>query len=590
MPNPYDPKNLARLRRAIDSSRYRLEPFRRRHKEAMEQYVGVYYSDNGAERPVHMNLMEIATNIYERQLIARPPKVNILTRQKRLKPTSAKLESVMNALLETTTLHRELARAVKSALYSIGIIKVGRKYSGTFEYEGEEFARTVPIAQHVLLDDWVHDMSALNIEECSFMGHRYRMPLSVAKENEDFDKVERERLQKMETGQFNPGGDERISTISQQNSILEDEYDPKVELWEIWIPRSKLLVTLSPIEDAKPLRVVEWDGPEHGPFHMLFFNEVDGNSMPLAPAMLWQGLHRIVNSMYRKLERQAARQKTVGLARGVDTEDAERVRRASDGEVVPINGGLPIEEVSMGGIDQNTFAFMLQSKEMFSWLSGNLDALGGLGPQSETVGQDRLMFASANQRVSGMQDAVQIFVKQVLTDWGFYLWQDPIEAYPATLKLDGLEDLPSELTAQERNDAAYYDMMLEIEPYSMQFKSPGERLATLNQIVSGVVLPSLPLMQQQGMGLDMSALLSLYSDYADMPELQDIVTYQGHPSGEEGSPPSEGPGKPSVTHRTNERVSRPGATRQGAEQVMVNQMLGGNSQQSEKEGAMRQMS
>lgn len=589
MPNPYDPKHISRLRKAIDNSRYQLEPFRRRHKEAMEQYVGVYYSDNGAERPVHLNLMEIAVNIYERQLIARPPKVNIITRAAKLKSTSAKLESIMNALLESTTLHREMSRCVKSALFSIGIIKVGRKYVGTYDLDDIQIDRTDPIAQHVLLDDWVHDMSALSMEECSFMGNRYRMSLEEARNNDDFDKKERESLQKMETAQFNPGGDERISSITKQSTYLEDEYDPKVELWEIWLPKSKMLVTLGPNEGSKPLRVIEWDGPPQGPYHMLFFNEVDGNSMPLAPAMLWQGLHRIVNSMYRKLERQASRQKTIGLARGVDTEDAERVRMASDGEVVPINGGLPIEEVSMGGIDQNTFAFMLQSKEMFSWMSGNLDSLGGLGPQSETVGQDKLMFASANQRISGMQDAVQLFVKRVLTDWGFYLWQDPFESYPATLNPPGMQPIQSELTPQERNDAAYYDMMLEIEPYSMQFKSPGERLATLNQIVSGVVIPSLGIMQQQGMGLDMGKLMEVYSKYADLPELTDVITYTNRPD-DLGAPPSEGPGKPSVTHRTNERVSRPGATRQGAEQVLVNQMLGGNSQQSEKEGAARQMS
>jgi len=573
----------------MENSRFQLEPFRRRHKEAMEQYVGVYYSDNGAERPVHVNLMEIAVNIYERQLIARPPRVNILTRMGKLKPTAAKLESVMNALLENTSIHREMARAVKSALFSIGIVKIGRKYVGSFEVDGVEIDKTVPFAKQILLDDWVHDMSALSMEECSFMGHRYRMSLSEARENPDFDKKERERLQKMDASLFNPGGDESISSISAQSNYHEDEYDPKVELWEMWLPKSRLLVTLGPNEDAKQLRVVEWDGPEQGPFHLLFFNEVDGNSMPLAPAMLWQGLHRIVNSMYRKLERQASRQKTVGLARGVDTEDAERLRMASDGEVVPINGGLPIEEVAMGGIDQNTFAFMLQSKEMFSWLSGNLDALGGLGPQSETVGQDRLMFASANQRISGMQDAVSLFVSRVLTDWGFYLWQEPLESYPASIQPPGMEAIQSELTAEERNNAAYYDMMLNIEPYSMQFKSPGERLQTLNGIVNGVLMPSLPLLQQQGMGLDLGALMSLYSEYADLPELADIITYVNRPESI-GAPPSEGPGKPSVTHRTNERVSRPGATRQGAEQVLVNQMLGGNSQQSEKEGAARQMS
>ena len=549
----------------------------------------MYYSDNGAERPVHVNLMEIATNIYERQLIARPPRVNILTRQWKLKPTAAKLKSVMNSLLESTAIHRELARAVKSALFSIGVVKIGRKYVGTFEQDGVEFEKTVPFAKHVLLDDWVHDMSALSLEECCFMGHRYRMSLSEARDNPDFDKNERVRLQKMDASLFNPGGDESISSISQSSTYLEDEYDPKVELWEMWLPKSKLLVTLGPNEDAKPLRVVEWDGPEQGPFHMIFFNEVDGNSMPLAPAMLWQGLHRIVNSLYRKLERQAARQKTVGLARGVDTEDAERVRTASDGDVVPVNGGLPIEEVSMGGIDQNSFAFMLQSKEIFSWLSGNLDALGGLGPQSETVGQDKLMFASANQRVSGMQDSVGMFVKKVLTDWGFYLWQEPLESYPATIQPPGLEPMQSQLTAEERNSVAYYDMMLDIEPYSMQFKSPGERLTVLNQIVNGVLMPSLSLLQQQGMGLDMGALMALYSEYADLPELADIITYVNRPDSL-GAPPSAGPAQPSVTHRTNERVSRPGATKQGAEQVMINQMLGGDSQQAEKEGAMRQMS
>jgi hypothetical protein len=592
-----DHEHLQRLRRAMEASRRKLEPFRRRHREAVEQFVGVYYSDDGSDRPVHVNLMELAANIYERQLIARPPKVTVFTRNAQFGPVGRKLEVVINDLLKRFDVHAALTRAVRSGLFSMGIVKVGTRVTDKVYIDNYEIDRVEPFVKQILLDDWVHDMTARSWEEVSYLGHRYRVPLEEAIDNPEFKKSVREDLWGTDFDAYNEGGDARIHTLSQGVSMHETEYEKKVELWEIYLPRLKQVVTLSSLEDQPPLRVVEWEGPERGPFHVLSFQEVDGQTMPLAPASQWRGLHEIVNGLYRKLERQSQRMKVISVARGEDSEDAEILRNASDGEVVGVNNPDAIQEKRLGGIDQQNFGFMLQSKELFNWLAGNLDSLGGLGPSSETVGQDAMLAASNSRRLSAMQDQVLLFSKNVLTDFGFWAWSDPLETYQAILEEQGFDTIVDTLKPDERESHSFYHHEIEVKPYSMTFQSPSERLSIINQVVQGIILPAMPLVREQGMVFDLAKLLETYARYADLPELMEIV-HPAQPLPGDTAPPvlppdapaserEQGPGPP--THTVNERISRPGATRRGAEQTMVQQLMGGNPQQSEQAAMARQM-
>ena len=592
--NPNKKEHLSRLRDAMRFSRRKLEPFRRRHKEAIEQYVGIDYSEGGSDKPVYLNLMEIAANIYERQLAARPPKVLVFTHSKKLRPYGHKMEQAMNSMLRTFDVHNALRRCVRSALFSMGICKVGTQVIGNYEEEGFDFKKTRPFVANVSLDDWGHDMTAHVHEETDYCGHRYRMSLEQAKNEKSFNKSIRENLTAMDDYNYNESGDERLSTLTQGASQHEGQLEDKIELWEIWLPKERLIVTLGPNEGDKPLKVVEWNGPPNplGPYHLLYFNEVDGNSMPLAPAMLWRGLHDVSNGLMRKLVREAQRYKVVGLTRGVDSEDAERIRTASDGEIVGVDNPEAIQEKMFGGIDQRNFAFMLQIKQLFSWQAGNLDLMGGLGAQSETATQDQLLHASASQRMSGMQDEVRIFTKKVMRDWGFHLWSDPVESYPIRLNSQPLGPVDTFLTPEERGTHDYLLHEIDVEPHSMQFVSPQERMAKLNQILTGVVIPSLPMMSEQGLGIDYKELLNTYSRYADLPELKDIIVgLEDVPPGSDEMGPGapERPGMPSSTHRVNERVSRPGASPRGAEQTLVNTLMGGNPQQSEQNAMAREM-
>jgi len=591
--NPNKAEDLQRLRRAMDNSRRKLEPFRTRHKEALEQYVGVYYSDDGAKQPVYVNLMELASQIYERQLAARPPKVLVRTHDKTIRPYGVKLEDALNRQLKDFKVHRSLRRAVKSSLFSMGILKVGTQVIGSYAEEGFDFQKTRAYVSDVLLDDWVHDMTAHVPEAIDFCGHRFRMDLDEARNEKTFVKSVRENLRPMEGLNFNESGDERVNVISQGASRYEGFLTDKIELWEIYLPKDKLVVTLGPNEDDKPLKVVEWDGPPNqlGPYHLLWFSEVPGNAMPLAPAMLWRGMHDVANGLFRKLVREAQRYKVVGLTRGVDSEDAERIRQASDGDIVGVDNPDAVQEKMFGGLDQRNFAFMLQVKQLFSWQAGNLDLLGGLGAQSQTATQDQMLMSSANQRIAGMQDEVRLFTKKVITDLGFHVWQDPVESYPVTLNFEPMGAVDTFLTPEERESHDYLLHEMEVEPYSMQFTSPEQRLQKIHQIMQGVVLPLQPFMAEQGLGVDYKALLEAYSRYSDLPELKDIIV------GLDDLDPSRGPEQPEqrqspqggTTHRVNERISRPGATPGGAEDTLINTLMGGNSQPSEMDAMARSM-
>ena len=91
---------LSRLKAAVSHSRRRLEPYRVRRVAALREYVGRNYSDQGAPDRVPVNFIELAINIYSRQLASSRPAVTIYTRQKQLQIFAKEFEYAVNHLLK----------------------------------------------------------------------------------------------------------------------------------------------------------------------------------------------------------------------------------------------------------------------------------------------------------------------------------------------------------------------------------------------------------------------------------------------------------------------------------------------------------
>ena len=69
----YNGDNLDKLRKSIQSSRRRLQPYREKRVRAIREFVGRNYSDTGSRDRVPVNMLELFISTYSRQLVGNEP-------------------------------------------------------------------------------------------------------------------------------------------------------------------------------------------------------------------------------------------------------------------------------------------------------------------------------------------------------------------------------------------------------------------------------------------------------------------------------------------------------------------------------------
>lgn len=580
----FNPIHADKLYRAIDWARWRLQPFRVNRMNILQQLVGAHYSETGAPDRVPVNLLRLATQVYLRQLIAKAPRCMVSTEMQWLKPLAADMEAWMNKAIEGMNLVDELRMFVMDGLVSMGIMKVGEAAAGEIQVGGFSQLVGEPFAERVDLDDWAHDITARKYGQCNWSANRYRVGLEEAKDNPLFDKQARQRLTGMTRFAYNERGDLRSSTLSQSTLQWIDEYEEHIELWDVWLPHQKLVVTVPYTESVEggfsgpPLRVVKWEGPKDGPFILLGFLDVPNNVMPMSPAQDLMDMHLLKNRIWRKLGRQSDRQKTVLGVAGPNTEDGERIVKANDGEAIRVDRPDSAREFRFGGVDNDQVMFAEQLRQIFNMQAGNIEAIGGLSPQSHTLGQDQLLNQSTSAQVGEMQSRVLHVFQRVYHGLAYWWYKNPVRTYTAVRKAHGV-DIPVVIPPQARG-VPFEALDFRLDPYSAQEDTPGTRAGKLMQMVTGLLLPAAPMMMQQGFQIDWGQIIALLTKYLDFADLQQIVK-KGPPPQQMGAAQQaqgalqNGPQSP-VTQRTQIRRNVPMMTNRGHSQVMQQLLAGAN--------------
>ena len=311
------------------------------------------------------------------------------------------------------------------------------------------------------------------------------------------------------------------------------------------------------------------------------FGEVPGNLMPLSPASLLMDLHEMANKVFRKVSRQADRQKTITVVQSGHESDGERIVETNDGDTIRSDRPEATREVRYGGVDQPTLAYLIQLKDMFVYMGGNLDALGGLGKLSDTAAQEQLISKSASARIADMQESATKAVKEVVTAVAKYLWYDPVTKPTVLVKIPDTDYEASVEFGPEIREGEIVEYELDIAPYSMVDRSPSERAKTLGELMQGFVIPMAPILQQQGYRPDMGKFLELMAKYSNTEELTEIVKkidqqdmaniQQMQEVGGDQERPTQSP----VTTRRNIRENVPGSTREGRDEAMMQLLAGG---------------
>jgi hypothetical protein len=566
-----------------------MQPFRERRMHAIRQYLGAHYGTGGERMP--LNMVELALGIFRRELAARNPGVIVRSRSRELQPVARKLELAVNDVLRRMDFSSTLQEVVFDSIFGIGVVKVGVTELGDRSFRHEP---DLPFVDPILLDDLVLDMRASRWEAQQFMGNRYVMPFEAAKKSKLFDL---KGLNPTRPTPWNETGDVRQSTLSTQGLMDEDaELLPTIEMWDVWIPSEGKVCTYAADDSGKimchrPVREVEWDGPDDGPYLHLSLGELSGNLMPVPPINSLIDLNEAINRSFRKMIRQVDRSKTVTMVAGGADEDGNRLVECDDGDVIRVDRPEAIQQVQFGGVDRTTLAFTLQMRDMFSYVAGNLDAMGGLGQSAGTLGQEQLIQASSSQKIRDYQARMTKFVKRVVQHVAGYVFDDPETRWQIMLPLAerGIE-IPLEFSPEERDEMDFLEMELDIAPASLQDPSNVQRVDMMSKVVTQFLAPLMPAMQQQGTTIDVTAFVGELADLTNTPELRDLVVpVQMAQESVAENARGEGVGatpKPPITTRRYERVNVPTGGTRSARDGMASRALMGSGLTNQEQDAM----
>lgn len=575
-----DDKRFRSLKASIEPCRKQLEPFREELASALKSYTGPHYGKSGGnDRPI--NMMQLSVESLLQQLSSRAPQVLCTTHNPNLRSSAIELELAMNQALKQMKFEQEHRLWVLSAIFLVGIMEVGLDIVDTADVDGESLPLTDLFCETIMFDDFVFDTTAKKwgVRNTGFWGHKYLMPLAAAKKDPSFDEEARKQLKAIEkTG----GKDDTASLSNPDGNGNDDPFMEMCEIWQIFVPEENVVVTFSVDGSEKPLKVIEWKGPRHGPYHLVGFNPVLNNIMPLSSVANWVDLDDLMNKLYTKLGQQASRQKTIGVTDLAGVADGKSVIDAYDGQVIAVGNPNAFKEASFGGVNQQTLGFALNVKSMADFVMGNLSAQMGLGASASTLGQEQMIKQAANVRIGSMQGVLLTATQGVLRDVAFYLHNHPTKEFDLTRELPGTNiKLPIKWPRRDNGYGMEMDVRkgeideyaIDIEPYSMTEVSPGQRAQQLRQIWREDIMPGV----QLGIIPDFPKYLDTLAKYYDLPELREIVKMaqeQMDPQERmQGGGGGGTAGKPNGNYTRN-NVSQ-GMTPQAADQQMAQMLMSG---------------
>jgi hypothetical protein len=566
----FDPQNTGK-RKKLFSAIAKSRQEQRRHREArvklLGDYVGHIYCDStellGAynfERPrkVVRPLLWQAASAYTHALVGPRPGFLVTTQHPELDGFASRFGSALNRLSQMISLGRTLEAAVLDAFFGFGIVKVfPKEVSGIMSSIDSSVSPLMPHAARVSPDDVVWSASSRSLRELTFVEHTYYLPLESLRKSELVDPKVLKKIEGSEEELGDEEGGGKARDLS-GDSALEQEYREMTKVREVWLPFEGKAFVFGSDPDAGCLWDVEWSDPSQGPYHWLSFDDVPDNVQPISTAAQLSPLFDSINSILRKIVSQAKRAKqNVGYTGGA-ADDAKRHKDARDGEVFLANNWDGVFPISYGGPDQVLIAAEQKLFNDFDESAGNLSMMAGLGPQSETATQDKIIKQNVSERMSKMQGRVLELTSGIGRQLGTLLWNNESMVIPYRVASQGYETSgawreksyepgpsgdPSRLGRPDDYD-------FEVVPYSMVPSSPAQRLALIEQTFQ-VMGPYLQLIMQQGAVPNFQLWLRKRAEYLNIPEIAQLIEFVGPVSEMEPGPLEQR--QDAVTERHNVR-------------------------------------
>lgn len=555
-----------------------MEPFRRVRKELVRDYVGSWYSEGGARNKTLVNLTNQTARIYTVVLAANNPQVLVSTPLEENLPFAKRFEVNLNKLISDMELDATFRSIVLDAYFCLGCAVVmmrdtDTRFHGLLESEEDVWLDPgEPWLNRVSFDDLILDMTAKELSKMRFCGHKYRADFEKVMDEPGYDKKVKAKLTPTSKGSIdNP---DFARDIAAGIAVDDDELKPMIWLQDIWIAENKSVATMVVDQDLPPLIERKWKGSQAGPYKFLSLGNVPDNIIPASPAINLKGMHDLQNRLYRRMEKDSDAHRVVNVYPPSAADDAERLRKAERNSWHRMNDPKSINQVEFGGVDQRDQAFALFVQENYDRFAGNLGLMGGLGAQSSTLGQDEMLMGQVSRVEADMRIAVVNFASDCILDLGRLMWEDKTLEIQSNVPLgnSGMT-MPMNWTSDNRV-GNFEDYDFRVEPYSMVFKTPEQKLQELFQVLREMA-PMWPMFQAAGATFDAEAIVDEIARLKNRPEFKKFITF-ANPMGELGGDQNTIRQSPVTSRETIRRNVPTGGTPSSRNSIMQ-QVLAGNS-------------
>jgi len=578
-----DDEKRGRLLKAIRNSRSALEPFRRVRKELIKDYVGSWYAEAGAENKTLVNLINQTAKIYTVALAANNPKVLVSTPNSGNIPFARRFEVNLNKLISDMAMDQTFRAIVMDAFFCLGCGVVmmrdtDTRFHGLLESEEDVWLDPgEPWFNRVSLDDLILDMSAKELTKMRYCGHRYRADYEKVMDEPGYDKKVKEKLKPTSRSHHDSVGAAR-DIASEWGSAEDDDFKDMIWLMDVWIPENKSIATMACDQhDLPPLIERDWVGSQAGPYKFLSLGDTPDNVMPTSPAVNLKGMHDLQNRLHRRMEEDSDAHRTVQVYPPGMEDDSERLRTAGRNDWVRGKSPEQVKQFQMGGVDQRDMALATFLQGEYDRFAGNLQAMGGLGAQSSTLGQEELIHGNVSRNVADMQMAVVNFASECILDLGRLMWEDE------TLELHTSMEAAN-TGIQVRSDwepglrvGKFEDYEFRVEPYSMVFKTPEQKLQELFQVLRELA-PLWPMFEAQGASLDAQAIVEEIARLKNRPEFNRFITFASPEMMMGGGGDENTVRQSPVTTRENIRRNIPtGGTQESRNNALIRDLMAGAS-------------
>ena len=570
-----------RLLKAVKASNDALEKHRRVRKLMVEHYCGSWYDETTPqdEGKILVNLVNQTARIYTVALAANNPRVLVSTPRTESLPFARRFEVNLNKLIEDMGLDKTFRAIVLDAFFCIGCGVVmmrdtDTRFHGLLESEEDVWLDPgEPWLNRVSLDDLILDMPAKELSKMRYCGHRYRADYEKVMDEPGYAKEFKDKLK--------PTSRESIDGVGATREIGTDpaeDDDMKDMVWmqDLWIAENKTISTMACDQDMPPAIEREWKGSQAGPYKFLSLGDVPDRIIPASPAINLFGMHLQQNRLHSRMESDSDAHRITNVYPPGMEDEANQLRTAVRNGWYRAKSPEQIKQFESGGIDQRDMAMSQFIQSEYDRFAGNLMALGGLGAQAATVGQEELIHGQLSKNVADMRMAVVSFASESILDLGRLMWEDQTLELHTSIPVgnSGIE-VNADWTPDDRM-GEFEDYGFRVEPYSMIFKTPQQKLQETFQVLQQIA-PLWPMFQASGASLDAEALVRLISRLLDRPDLNEIITF-ANPAEMLGGDQNTIRQSP-VTSRETVRKSIPtGGTAEARSNSLIQTLMGGRSQ------------